>query len=117
MHELSIAAAVADTAVAHAAGRKVSVVRLRVGRLRQVVPRSLEFSFGLVTRGTVADGAVLELELVPAVLRCRPCAVAWEIEQAAFRCLACGGSDVEVLSGEELQVESIEVEEVAACTA
>ncbi|HMJ32643.1 MAG TPA: hydrogenase maturation nickel metallochaperone HypA [Baekduia sp.] len=117
MHEFSIAAAVVDTAVRHARGRRVTVVSVRFGRLRQVVPDSLEFAFGIVTRETVCEGARLAWEVVPARLRCDGCGDEWEIELPAFRCPGCGGSAVAVLSGDELEVESIEVEEGAACTA
>lgn len=112
MHELSLSSAVVNTVVKHAEGRRVTSVKLVVGRLRQVVPDSLEFYFELVSRGTVCEGAVLEQELIPAVLRCEPCAEQWSIEIPAFRCPFCGGSQVRVHSGEEFQVESIEVEEV-----
>jgi hydrogenase nickel incorporation protein HypA/HybF len=117
MHEFSIASAVVDTALRHAAGRRVTVVTVRFGRLRQIVPESLEFAFGVLTRETLCEGARLEQEIVPARLRCEPCAHEWEIELPAFRCPRCGGARVAVVSGEELEVESIEVEEGAACIA
>jgi len=117
MHELSISAAICDTAVRHAAGRPVARVAVRVGRLRQVVPASLSFCFGLVATDTVCDGAVLDLEVVPARLRCGACDHAWEIDVPAFRCPRCGSADAEVVSGEELEVESIEVEESRQCIA
>jgi hydrogenase nickel incorporation protein HypA/HybF len=117
VHELSVSTAVVDTVVRHAAGRRVLTVRVRLGRLRQVVPDSLAFYFNLVSRETVCEGAVLEQEVVAARLACAPCAHEWEIEVPAFRCPRCGGAEVAVLSGEELEVESIEVEEGAACTA
>ena len=119
MHELSIATAVVDTAVRHAAGRRVTVVVVRCGRLRQVVPDSLDFMFGIVARETLCEGARLEQVVVPARLRCAPCAHEWEIELPAFRCPRCGGAEVAVLSGEELEVESIEVvqDEEAGCIA
>jgi hydrogenase nickel incorporation protein HypA/HybF len=117
VHELSVSAAVVDTAVRHAGGRPVAVVNLRVGHLRQVVPDSLLFYFGLVARDTVCAGARLEIEVVPARLRCEGCAAEWVAEAAAFRCPACGGAGVTVLSGEELEVESIELEVEDACIA
>jgi hydrogenase nickel incorporation protein HypA/HybF len=116
VHELSLSGAVLNTVVKHAGERRVSVVNLRVGRLRQVVPDTLEFYFEFVARGTVCEGARLEQDLVEASLRCNPCGRAWEIEIPAFRCPTCGGSDVVVASGDEFEVESIEVEE-AACIA
>ena len=119
MHEMSIATAVLDTAARHADGRRVSVIRVRAGRLRQVVPDSLAFYIELLGRGGPCEGARLEMEVVPATLQCAPCAHSWGIEIPAFRCPRCGGSDgVTVLTGEELEVESIEVEqESTACTA
>jgi hydrogenase nickel incorporation protein HypA/HybF len=113
VHEMSIAGAVVDTAVKHAAGRRVTVVTVRAGVVRQVVPDSLQFYFGFMTRGTVCEGARLDLEVVPARLRC--CGREWEIAWPDFRCEACGGA-ASVIAGNELEVESIEVEE-AACTA
>jgi hydrogenase nickel incorporation protein HypA/HybF len=112
VHELSLSSAIVNTVVKHADGRRVTAVQLTVGQLRQVIPDSLEFYFELVSRGTVCEGAALEQELIPAVLRCEPCGEKWSIEIPAFRCPFCGGSQVSVHSGEEFQVESIEVEEV-----
>ncbi len=113
MHELSLSGAIVNTVVKHAEGRRVSVVSLRIGRLRQVVPDTLEFYFGFVADGTVCAGARLEQEIVPAVLRCEACDDDWEIGFPVFRCPSCGGAEVEVVSGEEFEVESIEIEEDA----
>ena len=114
MHELSLSSAVVNTAVKHAEGRRVELVSLRIGRLRQVVPETLEFYFAFVARDTVCDGAKLEYEIIEARLRCNPCATEWSIEIPAFRCPTCGGSDVEIASGNEFEVESIEVGTPAA---
>ena len=117
MHELSLSSAIVNTVVKHAEGRPVTVVSLRVGRLRQVVPDTLAFYFDFVARDTVCEGARLEQELIPARLRCEVCDAEWEIELPVFRCPTCGGADVRVAAGDELEVESIEVEEEPACTA
>ncbi|HEV2924508.1 MAG TPA: hydrogenase maturation nickel metallochaperone HypA [Solirubrobacteraceae bacterium] len=113
MHELSLSGAVLNTVVKHAGERRVSLVSLRVGRLRQVVPDTLDFYFEFVARGTVCEGAHLDLEIVEASLRCEECERDWEIEIPAFRCPTCGGAEVAVASGNEFEVESIEVEETA----
>ena len=117
MHEFDLSSAVVATVRKHAGGRRVTHITLRIGRLRQVVPDTLDFYFEFVARGTVCEGARLEQELVPARLACAACAAEWEIDQPAFRCPTCGTADVEVRSGEELEVESIEVEEETACIA
>lgn len=121
MHELALSSAIVNTVAKHADGRGVAVVNLRVGRLRQVVPDTLEFYFEFVARDTVCEGAQLVQEVVDARLRCQQCGRTWEIEIPNFRCPQCGGSEVEIASGDEFEVESIEVEsserEEAACTA
>ena len=116
MHELSLSSAIVNTVVKHAGGRRVTVVDLRVGKLRQVVPDTLEFYFEFVARGTVCEGARLEQQVIDASLRCRGCGHEWEIEIPAFRCPQCAGSDVEIATGNEFEVEAIEVEE-AECIA
>ena len=117
MHELSLSSAVVNTVVKHAGGRRVTVVSLRVGHLRQVVPDTLDFYFGFVARDTVCEGARLEQELVPARLRCAECRHEWEVDFPVFRCPACGAAGSEIVMGDEFEVESIEVEEEEACIA
>lgn len=112
MHELSIAEAIVAIAERHAQGRTVTKVEVRVGHLRQVVPAALELAFELVAKGTGLDGAELELEDVPARGRCRDCGAETTMSGFPLACSACGGLDLELLAGEELQVESLELEEI-----
>jgi len=111
MHELSLSRAILSTALRHAEGRPVREVRLRVGALRQVVPESLDFYFGITAEGTLCEGARLDQERVPATLRCEGCGQRWRPSEPLFRCGRCGSGPVEVLSGEEFEIASIEVEE------
>jgi hydrogenase nickel incorporation protein HypA/HybF len=116
MHELSVASAILATAERHAAGRRVTVVSLRVGELRQVIPATLAFYWELVAQGSLCEGARLDQAVVQARLRCGPCGAEWAMSEADFRCAACGAA-AEVVAGQELEVESIDVEEGASCTA
>jgi hydrogenase nickel incorporation protein HypA/HybF len=117
MHELSIASAVLRCAERHALGRPVVTVRVRVGALRQVVPASLAFHWENVARRTVCEHAALELERVPARARCPRCGRDWQLSEPVLRCPACA-APATVIAGDELEVDSIEVEEVdARCTA
>ncbi len=109
MHELSLSSAIVNTAVKHADGHRVAAIDLRVGRLRQVIPDTLEFYFAFVARDSLCEGAELRQEVVDARLRCRPCAREWAIDIPAFRCPTCGGSEVEIASGDEFEIESIEI--------
>jgi hydrogenase nickel incorporation protein HypA/HybF len=111
VHELSIAESVVAIAERHAAGRRVERVELKVGHLRQVVPSALEFAFELVAKDTLIEGAVLAVEEVPAGGRCRECGAEGDLGAFPFSCPACGGFDVELTRGEELLVDSLELEE------
>jgi hydrogenase nickel incorporation protein HypA/HybF len=113
VHELAIADSVVRIASAHGAGRKVAKVELKVGYLRQVVPSALEFSFALVAEGTELEGAELVMEVVPAGGRCRACGFDGPLPQFPLQCQRCGGFDVEVLRGEELLVDALEIEDEA----
>jgi hydrogenase nickel incorporation protein HypA/HybF len=111
MHELSLAEGIVRIATRHAAGRQVAKIELKVGHLRQVVPSALEFAFELVAQGTEVEGAELVLEEVPVAGRCRRCGVESELPGFPLRCSACGGLDLELLRGEELLVDALELEE------
>ena len=110
MHELSLSRAILQTALAHADGRRVLAVEVSVGALRQVVPDSLQFYFGVLAQGTPCEGAALQARTSPARMQC-DCGAEWELAEPVFRCPRCAGAQVLVLAGEELRVESIEVEE------
>ena len=109
MHELSIAQAIIDIAARHAGDARVERVHVRIGHLRQVVPSALTFAFELCTHGTRLDGAELEVEAVPIGVACPGCGMESELDGFPLACPACGGTAVEVVRGEELQVESLEL--------
>jgi hydrogenase nickel incorporation protein HypA/HybF len=111
MHELSIAEAVVEIASRHAAGRRVHAVEVRVGHLRQVVPSAFEFAFELLSDGTPLQGAELRIEDVPARGHCRRCDLETTVAEFPLQCARCGGLDLELMAGEELLVDAIELED------
>ena len=113
MHELAIAQSMFEIARRHARGLRVTQVDVRVGRLRQVVPASLEFAFEVIAQGTELEGAELVIEQVPAAGTCRECGSHTVLPDFPLMCSACGGLDVDITEGEELQVDSIELAEEA----
>jgi hydrogenase nickel incorporation protein HypA/HybF len=117
VHEFAIAQSVLEVVTRHAGERRVVRVALRVGHLRQVVAGSLQFAFELAARGTPADGAEVSIKELPAVGRCRSCGLETELRDFPFQCGRCESLDLELTQGEELLVESLELEEAAACTA
>lgn len=110
MHELSLCQAIAGVVKPHAAGRRVDVVRVKVGALRQVVPDTLSFCWTLVRDHEGMEGAELELELVPAEVACRACGAQSTIESRwSVCCPQCDSADVAVVRGEEFLVTSVDV--------
>jgi len=113
MHELSIATAVLNTALGHAEDRPVEVVAMRVGSLREVVPESLRFYWGVVARDTVCEDARLEIDEIDARLQCEDCGREWEPLIATFRCPDCASAHATIAAGEELEIEYLELREPA----
>lgn len=113
MHELSLVASVFDIleekACEHGASRVTAVV-LRVGRMSGVVPELIESAFDIYKKGTLAEGARLEIVIVPVKVRCPDCGGTNVREDADFSCDACGSRRVEIVEGRELVVERIELE-------
>jgi hydrogenase nickel incorporation protein HypA/HybF len=116
MHELSIAEAIVAIADNHAAGRRVLAVDVKVGALRQVVPAALEFAFELTVQGSALEGAQLRMESIPAVGRCSDCGHISELDSFPFACAECGSVDLELIGGEELLVESIDIDDELVTT-
>jgi hydrogenase nickel incorporation protein HypA/HybF len=110
MHELSLGAAIVETAAKHSEGKRVTAVFVNVGGLRQVSPQSLAFYFEFVARGTVCEGARLEQTLIAPRLRCRECKQEWEVGLPVFACGSCGSCRVTITAGQEFEIESIEIE-------
>lgn len=109
MHELSIAEAIADKVRQRAAGRPVSAVAIRVGHFRQIVPDALEFCWTMVTDATGLAGCRLEIEQVPATVRCNDCESVTTLDVPIMLCEGCGSSQVTLLTGEEFLVVSLEL--------
>ena len=103
--------AILEVALESAGGRRVTGVGVRVGHMRQVVPAALEFSFSLVSEGTGAEGAALALEAVAAGGVCRSCGAESVLPGFPLCCARCGGFDLEIVRGEELLVDWVDLEE------
>lgn len=118
MHEMGIAMQVVEIAAAsipeHLKGSRVQGVYLKIGKLSSVVPDSLRFCFDIVSRDSAIAGAKLYIEEIPVTARCKSCGHHWTIEGPAFSCPACGSGTIELTSGQELDIASIEIEEAEA---
>lgn len=115
MHEMGIAMQIAEIAAASIPGDmkpcRVARVHLKVGKLSAVVADSLRFCFEVVTRDSPLEGAELAIEEIPVTARCKDCRNQWTIDTPVFSCSRCDSGAVELLSGRELDIESIEIAE------
>lgn len=111
MHEIGIAEAILDAVERRAEGRPVTRAKVRAGALLRVVEPAMNQAFELVTDGTVAEGAAIDLVVTPARITCRTCGHQDGTVDPLALCPACGGGDVELTGGDELVLESIETVE------
>lgn len=113
MHEMAIAQGiyeiVTDAATNNGAD-KISRIKLQVGQLTAIEPEALRFCFAAMAVGTNAEGAELEIEIIPLINRCQDCSKSFAVEQLRFVCPDCGSIRTEITSGRELRVEHLEVE-------
>lgn len=114
MHEMSLMngvfEAIEDT-LTHYTVKKVTLVKLKVGRLTNAEPEALQMAFTAFAQGTLCEGAELEVEMVPVKGECKNCKEEFEIEDLAFACPVCEHLGIDIIQGEELLLESLEVEE------
>jgi hydrogenase nickel incorporation protein HypA/HybF len=115
MHEMGIAMEIVKIARASIPedmqGARVQRVNLKVGQLSAIVADSLRFCFDLVVKETPLEGAELAIEEVPVTARCKDCQAEWTVSEAVFTCPACHSGTIDMLSGRELDITSIEIEE------
>ena len=119
MHELGIAQSVLDAVQAEAAKRDAKPVKvgLRIGELAAIESDALRFSFEALTRETDLEGLELEIEMCPRRHRCLECGSEFSVHDFVFECPQCGANRNECISGEELDLAYIELEEHEPSTA
>lgn len=112
MHEMSLCESILGILEDHARGqgfRRVTGVWLEVGALAGVEPEALRFSFEVVTRGTLAEQARLEIIEVPGQAWCVRCERNVPVSQRFDACPRCGGFGLQLTAGDELRVKELEV--------
>lgn len=109
MHELAVTRAVLEQALKEAktrSARRIVRVNLAIGEAASVVPECIGFYFDLLSEGTMAAGAALSFRRTPVRIRCPKCGR----ESAGLEDLCDCNAGVEMLSGAEMMVESIDIE-------
>jgi hydrogenase nickel incorporation protein HypA/HybF len=114
MHELSLARDLL-TAIERNLGPgdvRVVGVRVSVGSAAGIVLESLRFGFCVLAEGTRAEGARFSITTLPARCRCVGCGLCFDFEGMIGHCPACGRLGGELLSGDEMILQAIEVADV-----
>ena len=110
MHELSIATGLIEQVTAAAIENgvdRVEVLEITIGAMRQVVPEALAMAFEVVSEGTVAEGATLEIVEEPIHAHCRECDEEFACQVGEFVCPHCGQADVRLTMGADIILTSM----------
>ena len=112
MHEMSLCEGILQVLEDEARKQSFSRVRrvwLEIGRLAGVEPDALRFSFDVVIRGTLADGAKLCIIDIPGTAWCMQCAEAVPVEQRFDACPKCGSYQLQLTDGDQMRIKELEV--------
>lgn len=90
-------------------GGRIRALSLRVGALSGAVPEALRFSFEAVSAGTLAEGAVLTIESIPARWWCGPCEAEFTSDDPLAACPRCQNWSSELRGGRELEISTLEL--------
>jgi len=93
-----------------AGASRVLVIRLRIGALSGVVPEALEFAFEALTPDTMAEGAQLDIEHVPARFWCSACNHEFQSDTMYADCPGCQRPSGDLRAGREMELASLEIE-------
>ncbi|AFY47052.1 Zn finger protein HypA/HybF (possibly regulating hydrogenase expression) [Nostoc sp. PCC 7524] len=111
MHELGITQNIVAIVNEYAKGAKVRRVVVEIGKLSAIMPDAVQFCFDICTQGTSLAGATLEIIAIPGLAKCRQCGAEIALEKPFGLC-ECGSVHLDLITGEELKIKEIEVEEV-----
>ena len=97
-----------ESAQAHG-GSRIRALNLRVGALSGAVPAALRFAFEAVAAGTLAEGATLTIEAVPARWWCSTCAAEFASDDPLAACPRCQNWSGDLRGGRELELSTLEL--------
>ena len=115
MHELAIMTRVLDVALEYAEVnnvKKIRAINLEAGAISGIVPRFAQMFFDHISKGTIAENALIKIENIPAKMACRSCGLEADMVPIgqSYSCLECGSQSMQIVSGRGYKVMSIEVE-------
>lgn len=112
MHEMALCESILEILSGEAEKQgfaSVKMVRLEIGMLSNVEPEAMRFCFDAVVRGTLADGASLEILRPPGEAWCMDCQLKVPVAQRYDPCPQCGGHMLQITGGEDMRIKDLEV--------
>lgn len=112
MHEVSIMSQTLEIATENAQqqdANQIHRLKMRIGAMSGVVPEALNFAFDVVVEGTIAQGAKLEIEVVPVVCYCPHCQIEFQPPDLFYECPQCDRLSNKIIAGREIELISLEV--------
>lgn len=109
MHELGITRNIVGIACEHADGKRVKKIVLRIGVHSGLATEAIAFCFDVVAKGTLCEGATLEIQSVEGKAHCRACDQPFALPTLSSACV-CGKRNFAIVAGEELKIYQIETE-------
>jgi hydrogenase nickel incorporation protein HypA/HybF len=113
MHELAVTQSMFDLVMKEfkkVNATKVGRINIVVGEMTGIVGDSVQFYFNFLSEGTPAEGALVSVKKKPPKARCRKCGKSFKLENFNWTCSKCQGDELEITGGNELYLESIEVD-------
>ena len=111
MHEYTIVQSMLDLCEKHAKGRKIDKVAVKIGRMSGIEPHFLKESFDVFKEETVCESATMEIDIIDIAIVCKDCGKEAVIDSFNFFCPHCKGGNTEVLTGQEMHIDYIELKE------
>lgn len=115
MHELSVTESILNIVLKHAqtnGAEKVLTIGLKIGEMSELVGECIQHYFDYLSKGTIAEGAVLEIERAPIIFECTECKNTFQVSLSHtkdFTCPACHGAKVTLVSGREFYIKDITI--------
>ena len=113
MHETGLAAEIVNIVekiMKEHKGRRLKTVHVQVGELVAVVPESLRLAYQALSANTALEASSLDIQIIPISAHCRTCRKKFDVQSFQFACPSCHSTELEIVSGNELCVSSLEVE-------
>jgi hydrogenase nickel incorporation protein HypA/HybF len=114
MHEYSVTKSLVELCNLEADKNNIKMIvkiNLQVGRFTGFSPDSIEFYFEHLKVGTKCSNAKIEFEEIPIKIKCHNCGKQHVIDEPILLCPDCGSEEIDLLTGREFFVASIEGEE------